>query len=145
METNPEDHSGFGRFEARGTPEQGDPASFGLASPRMALGRKLIPPVGWQRGLLVWRGRARERLSASAGDPTLALIAVVGVLAAAAVAYAAAANPHSSPAGPAGWLARAMYVLAPAVVGLGNDGVSIRRSAWGGFSSRSRRQRRCGR
>ena len=67
METNPEDHSGFGRFEAHGTPEQGDPASFGLASPRVALGRKLIPPVGSQRGLLVWRGRARERLSAGAG------------------------------------------------------------------------------
>ncbi len=77
-----------------------------------------MPGLGARHGLLVRGGGEREQPSASTGGLTLALIAVGSVLAGAAVAYAAAVNPHSAPAGPAGWLARAAYVLAPAMVGV---------------------------
>ncbi len=116
METNPEERSGFGRFEANGAPEHGEPAGSGLALPRIALGHQPMPSVGARRGQLVQGGRAREHASASAW--MLALIAVGAVVAAAAVAYAAAVNPQATPAGTAGWLARAAYVLAPAAAGI---------------------------
>ncbi|HEY1509297.1 MAG TPA: histidine kinase [Solirubrobacteraceae bacterium] len=51
-------------------------------------------------------------------DRTLALVALASVAASAIVAYATAMNPHATPGGWAGSLARAAYVLAPAAVGI---------------------------
>jgi signal transduction histidine kinase len=63
------------------------------------------------RGRVRWSGViGRNRL--------LVLIALASAAAATVVAIAAAVNPHATPAGTAGSLARAAYVLAPAAVGI---------------------------
>ncbi len=64
---------------------------------------------------------SRPRAARSAAiSPTwvLVFVALASVAASAFVAYEAAVNPDATPAGTAGWLARAAYVLAPAAVGI---------------------------
>jgi hypothetical protein len=64
------------------------------------------------------RAWARAGPKAVSLNARLALVAVASIAPSAVVAYASAVNPDATPAGLAGAVARAAYVLAPAAVGI---------------------------
>jgi signal transduction histidine kinase len=89
------------------------PPSSGLvgAGPRPAIGVLPSLPIAGERF-------SESSAAASTRHSRLAPIALASIAAAGVVAYSAAVNPHAAPAGPAGSLVRAAYVLAPAAVGI---------------------------
>jgi signal transduction histidine kinase len=118
METEPEDHLRPSRLNANRLEQRDQHARCGLAASGVSFGsqRPRSTSAPWRS--TASRARERESSGATTEGWILALAAVGSLAASAIVAYAAAVNPNAVPAGPAGWLARAAYVLAPAAVGI---------------------------
>jgi signal transduction histidine kinase len=118
METEPEEHSRPGRSHANRIERQNQQAEYGLGSSGISFGAERPRSVSALWGSPVSRAWVRELAGAATEGRILAFAALGSLVASAIVAYATAVNPNAVPAGPAGWLARAAYVLAPAAVGI---------------------------
>ena len=118
METEPDDYSMRGRPRANLIEGQDQPAGSGLGSSEVSIGVQPAGSISWGWRSPLSGARVRAESPTGADSWPLAFAAVASLAGAAIVAYTAAVNPDAVPAGPAGWLARAAYVLAPAVAGI---------------------------
>ena len=107
-----------GRPRANLIEGQDQHAGSGLGSSEVSIGVQPAGSISWQWRSPLSGARVRSESRTGADSWLLAFAAVASLASAAIVAYAAAVNPDAVPAGPAGWLARAAYVLAPAVAGI---------------------------